>query len=112
MMNRRQLDRIIKQMQMNTITVRAMRVVIETPGKNIIITDPDVTEVDLMGKRVFQISGNVTEEVPVNEEDVKMVMEQTGKSREDVVRKLRELNNDIARAIVELKEMEDEKYEL
>ena len=112
MMDRRQLDRLMKQMQMNTTTVRATRVVIETPGKNIIITDPEVMEVDLMGKRVFQVSGNVTEEVPVNEEDVKMVMEQTGKSRDDVVRKLRELNNDIARAIVELKEMEDEEYEL
>ncbi len=111
-MNKRQLDELMKRVQMETENIRAKRVVIETPGKNIIITDPEVLKVNLMGKDVFQISGNVTEETPVNEEDVKLVMEQTGRSRDDVVKKLRELNNDIARAIVELKQVEEEENEL
>ena len=110
-MNKRQLDEIMKRLQMDTEQIRAKRVVIETAGKNIIITDPEVTKVNLMGKDIFQISGNVTEETPVNEEDVKLVMEQTGKSREDVIKKLRELNNDIARAIVELKEVEEDELQ-
>ena len=107
-MNRRQMEEIMKKLQMATKEIKAKRVIIEGHGRNIIITDPEVVEVDMAGKRIFQVSGNVTEEEAVREEDVKLVMEQTGKSREDVVKKLRELNNDIARAIIELKEMEGE----
>ena len=111
-MDPRKMKEIMKKLQMDTREIRARRVVIETGDSNIIITDPEVMEVDLMGKKVFQVSGNVTEEEAVREEDVQMVMEQTGRDREEVVKKLRELNNDIARAIIELKEMEEEGYEL
>ncbi len=111
-MDPRKMKEIMKKLQMDTREIRARRVVIETGDSNIIITDSEVMEVDLMGKKVFQVSGNVTEEEAVREEDVQMVMEQTGRDREEVVKKLRELNNDIARAIIELKEMEEEGYEL
>jgi nascent polypeptide-associated complex subunit alpha len=100
MMNRKQLEQVMKQLQMDTEEIKAKRVVIETESKNIIITDPEVMEVNLMGKRVFQVSGNVTEEQPVNEEDVKLVMEKTGASEKEVREALKKTKGDIAEAIM------------
>ena len=57
-----------------------------------------------MGKDVYQISGEVSESISINEKDIEFVMEKTGKDRDTVVKKLEELNNDLVKAIMELKE--------
>ena len=82
----------------------AEEVIIKTKTKNIIISAPEVMITDMMGKEVYQISGEVSEAGNINEDDVKMIMEKTGKDRETVVKKLEELDNDLAKAIMELKE--------
>ena len=107
-MDPRKLQKIMKQMNIESEEIDAVKVTIETHDKIITITNPEVMKVKVMGRDSFQITGNVTEEEKIREDDIRLVMEQTGKSREDVVMKLRELNNDIARAIVELKEVEEE----
>ena len=90
----------MKKLNMNIEPVPAERVIIKQAGGNIVITNPEVMKTKLMGKEVYQITGNVSS---VNEEDIKLVMQKTGKSRETVAGKLEELNNDLARAIMELK---------
>ncbi len=107
-MDARKIQQIMKQMNMKTEEIDAVKVTIETHDSVITITDPEVMKVAIMGRETFQITGNVTVEQKIPEEDIKMVMEQTGKPRDEVVRKLRELNNDLARAIVELKEVEED----
>ncbi len=104
----KKLEKIMKRMNIKTETIDAIKVTIETESKNIIITNPEVMIADIMGKRTYQITGNETVEERIREEDVKLVMEKTGKPKDDVVKKLRELNNDIARAIIELKKEEAE----
>lgn len=53
---------------------------------------------------MYQISGEVSESISVNEKDIEFVMEKTGKDRDIVVKKMEELNNNLVKAIMELKE--------
>ena len=102
----KKLEKLMKRMNIQTETIKAIKVTIETEESNIIITNPEVMVADIMGRRTYQITGNESVEPRVRDEDVKLVMEKTGRSKDDVVKKLKELNNDIARAIIELKREE------
>lgn len=100
------IEKMMKKLNMNVRQLEADVVVIRGKNKNIIISKPEIMIADMMGREVYQITGEVSESVPVSEEDIQMVMDKTGKDREVVVKKLEELDNDLARAIVELKEKE------
>jgi alpha-NAC-related protein len=102
-MNPKKVEKLMKKLNINVQEIPAEMVVIKCKNKNIIISKPEVTLADMMGREVYQVSGEVSESVPVREEDIQMVMKQTGKDRETVAKKLEELNNDLAKAIVELK---------
>lgn len=104
MFNPSQLKKLMKQM--NVKQVNALRVEIFLDGGNkLVINDPEVTKMEIMGEEVFQVKGgNVKEEVSIPLEDVKLVSLQAGVSDEEALKKLKELNGDIARAIKELKE--------
>jgi len=104
----KKLEKMMKKLNLNVQEIPAEVVVIKTKQKNIIISKPEIMLAKLMGRDVYQISGEVSESYNVSEEDIQMVMEKTGKDRDAVVRKLEELNNDLARAIIELKEAEKE----
>jgi len=95
---------MLKKMNINIREVKAEEVVIKCNDKNIIISKPEIMIADLMGKDVYQISGEVSESISINEKDIEFVMEKTGKDRDTVVKKLEELNNDLVKAIMELKE--------
>ncbi len=102
-MDPRKIQEMMKKMNMNVKEVYAEEVIIRCRDKNIIISRPEVMIADIMGKEVYQISGEVSESDNIKEEDIKIVMEQTGKDRETVAQKLKELNSDLAKAIMELK---------
>ena len=95
---------MLKKMNINIREVKAEEVIIKRNDKNIIISKPEIMIADLMGKDVYQISGEVSESISINEKDIDFVMGKTGKDRDTVVKKLEELNNDLVKAIMELKE--------
>lgn len=101
--NPKMVEQMMKKLNMKVQEIPAELVIIKTKDKNIIISKPEIMLADMMGREVYQISGEVSESFPVSEDDVKLVMDKTGKDRETVVKKLEELNNDLARAITELK---------
>lgn len=103
----KKLEKIMKRLNMNVQQIPAEVVVIKGKDKNIIISKPEVMVTNMMGRDIYQITGEVSESTPISEEDIRVVMEKTGKDRETVVKKLEELNNDLARAIIELKEAEN-----
>ena len=105
----KKIEQMMKKLNMKVQQIPAELVIIKTKEKNIIISKPEIMLADMMGREVYQISGEVSESSAVNEDDVKMVMEKTGHDRDTVVKKLEELNNDLAKAIVELKESSREK---
>ena len=97
----KQVENMMKKMNLNLEEVAAKRVVIETENSKTIIKNPQIMIAKMMGKDVYQITGDV---VNISEEDIKTVMLKTGKQKETVIDKLEELNNDLAKAIMELKE--------
>jgi len=102
--NPKMIEQMMKKLNMKVQEIPAELVIIKTKDKNIIISRPEIMLADMMGREVYQISGEVSESFPVSEDDVKLVMDKTGKDRNTVVKKLEELNNDLANAITELRE--------
>src|SRR3989338_4619429 len=100
----KKVEQIMKKLNMKVQQIEAEEVVIRTKDKDIIISRPEIMLADMMGREVYQVSGEVSERILVNEDDVRMVMDKTGKDRDTVVKKLEELDNDLAKAIMELKE--------
>jgi nascent polypeptide-associated complex subunit alpha len=104
-MNPKKMGAMMKQLGIKQEAIEdAKRVVIERDGgSNIVIENPSVTKVEMQGQETWQIMGDVSEgAVGISEEDVKLVMEKTGKGEEEVRKVLEEVNGDIAEAIVKL----------
>ena len=100
----KKIQEMMKKLNMKVREIDAKRVVIHGKDKDIVIENPQIMIADMMGKEVYQITGEVFEKSALSEDDIKIVMNKTGKDRETVVKKLEELNNDLAKAIMELKE--------
>jgi nascent polypeptide-associated complex subunit alpha len=84
--------------------IDASKVVIELKeGGRLVVFEPSVVQIEMQGQKSFQVSGKVSEEMDAGEDDIKMVMEASGCSREEAQNALRETNGDIAEAIIRLK---------
>ena len=103
-MNPRQMNKMMQKMGIKQDEIEASEVIIKTPEKNIIIKNPSVTKVDMMGQKTFQIIGEVTEESPMSEEDINTVSEQANVSKEEAKKELEKTSGDLAEAIVNLTE--------
>ncbi|MCD6227047.1 nascent polypeptide-associated complex protein [Candidatus Micrarchaeota archaeon] len=103
-MNPKQMAQLMRQMGIQTKEINADRVVIESNDKKIIIENPSVTEINMKGQITYQIIGNPRIEESINEDDVKLVMEQANVSREVAENALKETNGDIAEAITKLQD--------
>ncbi len=101
-MNPKQMEALLRQMGIKTTQLKAKKVIIELDDSNYIIEEPVVIEISAKGKKSFQIEGEVKVEIPIKEEDVKLVMEQTGCSEEEAKKALKE-KGDLAEAILYLK---------
>ena len=93
----------MKQMGISQEEISADRVIIEKADGNIIIDNPSIVKIKMQGQESFQISGDVSEEeAGINEEDVKLVMEKTGKSEDKARKALEKSDGDLTEAIMEL----------
>ncbi len=107
--NPRQMEKLARQMGMQIDNIEAEKVIIVTKDNKIIIDNPQVAKVKMMGQETFQVSGGeITEESKekFSNDDVKMIMEQTGALEEEACAVLRE-TQDIAEAIVKLKKQKN-----
>ena len=100
--NPREMQKAMKKLGIRQEEIEADEVIIKSGNKEIVITNPQVTKVNMMGQEMLQVSGEL--EDYINEDDVKLVMEQAQVSREKAEKALKENNNDIASAILSLKE--------
>ena len=101
-MNPKKMQAMMKQLGIKQEEIDAKRVIIESDSGNIIIENPNITKVEMQGKKTWQISGDVREEeFGISEEDIKLVAEKTGKSEEEAKKTLEE-TEDIAEAILKL----------
>ena len=79
------------------------RIINDSNHPNLIIKNPSVLKVDMMGKNTFQVSGEVEEESSISDEDIKTVSEQADVSKDEAKKALEETDGDLAEAIINLK---------
>jgi nascent polypeptide-associated complex subunit alpha len=117
--NPRQVKQAMKKLGIETEDLEDVQdVVIRTKSKQYVITDASVTIMQAQGQKTYQISGE-TEILPLSqtpalqkseastlppipEDDIKLVMSQTGASREKAVEALRATDGQPAEAIIKL----------
>lgn len=105
--NPRQMQQMMRKMGMKQEEIPAIEVIIRTPEKEIIIQEPSVQKINMMGQENFQISGNIVEkelssEPDINEEDIQTVMSQANVDKETALKTIEECNGDLAEAIMKL----------
>lgn len=108
-MNPRMMKQAMKRMGIQQVEVDATEVIIKTPEKNIIISNPSVSKVNMMGQQTYQVVGEEREEAvstkpEINEDDIKTVMEQAEVDEAKAKEAIEKHDGDLAAAIMELKE--------
>ena len=96
----KKMQAMMKQMGMEQDEIEAERVIIEKSDGKIIIDNPNVQKIVMQGQESWQITGNSIEE-DNSEKDVDLIVEKTGKSREEAKKALEE-TEDMAEAILKL----------
>lgn len=109
-LNPKQIEKAMKRMGIQSQEIQAEEVIIKTPEKDIVISNPHVSKVNMMGQETFQIIGEVSEREKdkITEQDIEMVMNQTGASREEALEALEATKGDLAESILRLKEKKSE----
>ena len=108
-MNSRQAKRMMQKMGIQQQEIDATEVIIKTADKELVINNPQVSKVNMMGQETFQVVGEVEEralsaEPEINEDDVKTVMEQANVEEEKARETIKKNNGDLAASILELKQ--------
>lgn len=104
----KQMQRAMKQMGMDNKDVKGVtEVVIKFKTKEIVIKSPKVNLMDFMGQQTYQVSGKIEEkkieaELAIPEDDVELVSNQTGVTKEKALETLKETQGDLAEAILRL----------
>ncbi len=105
--DQRKMQKMMKQMGVSTKDISAEKVIIFTKGKQIIFENPQVTETTMMGQKTYQLTGNYREEIKeleikINEDDIDLVVSQTGADKEKAKSFLIKNKGDIAATILEI----------
>ena len=104
--NPRQMNQMMKRLGINVKEIKNVeKVIIQTDEKEYIFEDAEVTIMDAQGQKTYQITGNPSineRKEEFKEEDIKLIIDQTGKSEEEAIKALEETKGDIAEAIMKL----------
>lgn len=108
-MNQRQMKQMMQKMGMQQQEIDAVEVIIRTNEKEIVITNPQVIKVNMMGQKTYQVVGEEHERsidttAEISEEDVQTVMEQANVSEEEAKKAIEEAQGDLAEAIMNLQD--------
>lgn len=105
-MNQRQMNQMMRRLGINVKNIdNVKKVIIQTDTKEYIFDNAEVTVMEAQGQKTFQISGNPAIKDRAEDQtndDVRLIIEQTGKSEEEARKALKETNGDIAEAILKL----------
>ena len=102
-LNPGQLKKAMQKMGIRSEEIEAEEVIIKTKGKNLVVKNPQVSKVSMMGQDTLQVVGEITEESSITDEDINLVMEQTKSSKSEAKLALEKAKGDIAKAILSLK---------
>jgi nascent polypeptide-associated complex subunit alpha len=100
------MNQMMKRLGINVKEIdNVEKVIIQTDEKEYIFETAEVTIMDAQGQKTYQITGNpIIKErrEEIKDEDINLVIEQTGKSKEEAIKALEQTKGDIAEAILKL----------
>ena len=99
-MNPKMLKQAMKQLGIKEEQIEAEEVIIRTKDKDLIIRNPSVSKVNMMGQDSIQVTGEIEEQPRLSLEDVRLVMEQANVKEDKAKSALEKSNGDIAEAIL------------
>jgi len=104
--NPRQMNQMMRRLGISVKNIdNVQKIVIQTDTKEYIFEEAEVVIMDAQGQKTYQITGNPKVKDRTEDtlkEDIKLIMEQTGKSAEEAKKALEESDGDIAEAIIKL----------
>jgi len=104
--NPRQMNQMMRRLGISVKNIdNVEKIIIQTDSKEYIFENAEVSVMEAQGHKTYQIIGNpIIKERSEDtlKEDIKLVMDQTGKSEEEAKKALKETNGDIAEAILKL----------
>ena len=105
-MNKKALEQAMKKLNIKQEEIDATEVIIKTrEGKDLIVRNPQVAKVNMMGQETLQVSGAREEVAAFSSEDVKTVMDQASVDEATARKILEKHNGDLAEALMELQKM-------
>lgn len=111
-LNPRKMQQMMRRMGIQQQDIEdAQQVIIRCSDREIVIDNPSVAKVNMMGQETFQISGQESErsldtKPEINNDDVNTVMEQAGVAESKARQAIEEAKGDLAQAIMSLKNEE------
>ena len=98
---------MMRKMGITQEDINATEVIIKTPDKEIIIRNPSVAKVNMMGQETFQVVGQIEEreiskEAEINDDDIATVMEKANVDKKTALSAIKKANGDLAEAIMQL----------
>ena len=105
-MNPREMQKAMKRLGIKQEEIEAELVIIKTADKDLVIKNPHVTKVNMMGQDSLQVVGEIIEveknNAEINEDDIATVIEQTSCTKEEALKALQESSGNLAEAILKL----------
>ena len=105
--NPREMQKAMKKLGIKQEEIDAELVIIKTADKDLIIKNPQVSRVNMMGQETIQVIGDITEvdkneSIEIDEDDIETVIEQTSCTKEEAIDALEQSNGNLAEAILKL----------
>ena len=104
----KQMERQMKKMGMKMEELQGVQeVIIRFEDKELIIDNPSVSLMNVMGQETYQVEGKAPDveleyEIEIPDEDVEMVANSAGVSEDEARQALEECKGDLAEAIMKL----------
>ena len=103
------MQQAMKRMGIQQTDIPANEVIIKQDDKELVISNPQVAKVSMMGQETYQVVGEAVErsistEPDISEDDIKTVMDQASVDEETAKKAIEESKGDLAEAIVKLTE--------
>ena len=107
------MQQMMRKMGIQQQEIEAEEVIIRCTNKEIVISNPAVQKVNMMGQVNFQISGEISERElsstpDISDDDIKTVMEQAHVSAAEAKNALEDAEGDLAEAILKLNSHDDQ----
>ena len=106
-MNKKQMKQMERQMKKMGMKKGVREVIIRFDEKELIIDNPSVSLMNVMGQETYQIEGQAREveleyEIEIPDEDIEMVANSANVSEDEARQALEECKGDLAEAIMKL----------